>query len=240
MEHSQTPTQGTIVSDDKPNNAPAMTPSGLQAGGPGTDTGKNAEILLIEGLLSILQKLTEEKRHSRFKRFLNHGMTLLLVGGLLSGGVGSFLTYYYTKKAQALAADRSFSDELNKLRIQKVSEVWERIDQDRVRIEIMVNRISEADAGDKATQNDVLQQIEKLINTDRETVGQYHFWISQEMSDTLNRYLNATFFLVTKQILEPEADVESLAKDRDAARAHVEIERAKFLNSPKTSPCYLF
>jgi hypothetical protein len=167
-------------------------------------------------------------------------MTLLFAGFLLSAGLGGFFTYLYTQKAQDLAAERSFSDELNKLRIQKVAEVWERVDQDQIKIDTLVNHITDNNASDKATQNAVLQEIEKLIETDKETVGQYRFWISQETYDKLNRYLDATIFLITRQILEPEADIESLLRDREAARSDIESERAKFLNSRLPSRCYLF
>jgi hypothetical protein len=191
----------------------------------------DTDAAIVQRIFDILNKLTDEKPPLPwYKRFTVHPMTLLVIGSALTLGIGSWLTHYYARKAQEVAATRSFSDELNKLRIQKVGEVWERLDQDEVTIERLVNELANNNA-DEATQKTGLQQIRKLIETDKEIIAQHRFWLGKETYDKIQHYLDLTIFLLTRRILEPESDVESLVKDRDDARIDIESERVKFLKS---------
>jgi hypothetical protein len=194
---------------------------------PPSDASHGQDEAVVQELLDIIRKLTVEKPP---QSMLKHPMTLLLAGFIFSGLVGGGLTNYYTSKAQEVAATRSFSDELNKIRIQKVGEVWERLDQDEVTIANLVNELTD-NASDKAARNDALQQIVKLVDTDKSVIAQHRFWIGQETHDKMRQYLDATIFLITRQILEPEAtDIATLKQRRDNAKFDVEKERARFLH----------
>ena len=201
------------------------------ASSPSADQAVDGTDTMLQDLLETLNKLAAEKPPpSNFKRLITHPMLLLFLGSALTLGIGSWLTSYYTRKAQAIAAQRSFSDELNKIRIQKVGEVWERLDRDEVTIERLVNELTNNNV-DEATQKTGLQQIRKLIETDKEIIAEHRFWLGKEMYDKIQHYLDLTIFLLTRRILEPESDVESLVKARDDARLDIESERVKFLKS---------
>ena len=239
-------TQATIGTNSPLNNSSNSTSSDQSVSG----ASKGAESVFLRELIDIFHRMAEpmpkESRLRQFvtttKQFLSHPLFLLLVGSFLGVVVGGRLTYVYTRRAQEVAATRSFSDELNKLRIQKVGEVWEHLDQDEVAIERLINELTDNDA-DQATQKNVLEQLRKLIEADKEIIGQHRFWLGKATYDKIQHYLDITIILLTRKILEPESDVESLVKDRDAARSDIESERVKFLNSETVQVpdrCYLF
>ena len=223
---------GTANQANTPMRITSASSQSLNQAVDGTDT------TILRDLVKSLDKLaaeccklaTEKPPPSKFKRLISHPMLLLFLGSALTLGIGSWLTSYYTRKAQAIAAERSFSDELNKLRIQKVGEVWEHLDRDEVMIERLVNELTNNN-GDESTQKNGLQQIRKLIETDKEMIAQHRFWLGKETYDKIQHYLDLTIFLLTRRILEPESDVESLVRDRDNARIDIESERVKFLKS---------
>jgi len=242
---SQRSTQVANASNDKGDNSRRIASPSPQSGGQVPDGGRSTDVFVVEELLSILHKLTRDKPQQRwYKQLPTHPITLLLAGFVLSVLLGGFVTYLYTRKAQEVAATRSFSDELNKLRIQKVGEVWERLDQDEVKIETLVGQLVDIDDRHKSSQNDQLKQIEKVVEEDKEIIAQHRFWLGQLTYDRILHYLDATIFLLTRKILEPEAeDVESLTKARDAARIDIESERNKFLSAETAgvpNRCYLF
>jgi hypothetical protein len=166
-----------------------------------------------------------------WKRLATHPLFILLIGSAVSFFIGSRLTYEYTRKAQEISAERSFSDEMNRLRIQKVGEVWERLDEDEVAITNLVNELADKPAADKAARNAVLEQIARLIDTDKGVIAQHRFWLSQVTYDKMGQYPSANIFLLTREILDPEADdIPTLRKARDDAKTDIEKERARFLN----------
>lgn len=229
---SQRSTSGASVT-----NSPGTTPSRISS-----ISGSHAKHdidALVEELLKVVQGLAASTPPKplwkriliRLKQLIAHPLLLLLTGSALTFVIGSRLTYQYTRKAQELVAERSFSDELNKLRLQKVGAVWERLDQDDVAITSLVNELVDNGGADKAARNEVLQKIQKLIDTDKGVIAQHRFWLPPETSNKMQNYLDATIFLLNRKILEPEAaDIESLQKARNEAKSDVESERAKFLN----------
>jgi hypothetical protein len=89
---------------------------------------------------------------------------------------------------QELAATRSFSDELNKLRIQKVGEVWERLDED----EFAINQLLQAeDNKGGLSPDDKVTEVTKRIQNSRALVSKYRFWLGKRIFDSANEYLNA-------------------------------------------------
>jgi len=232
---SQRSTPGATGTANQANTPIRITPASSP---PANQAVDGADTTILQDLVKTLNHLNaecgklaaEKPPPSKLKRLITHPLLLLLLGSALTLGIGSWLTSYYTRKAQAIAAERSFSDELNKIRIQKVGQVWERLDQDEVAIERLVNELTNSNS-DEATQKTGLQQLRKLIETDKEVIAQHRFWLGKDTYDKIQHYLDLTIFLLTRRILEPESDVESLVKDRDNARLDIETERVKFLKS---------
>ena len=101
--------QGATATLNNANSPPATTAPSSQFG---SQTMNGADATFIQGLLNILHELAQEKpQKPGWKRFITHPLLLLFIGSALSLGIGSFLTYFYTRKAK-LPVAVTFSDPL--------------------------------------------------------------------------------------------------------------------------------
>jgi len=87
----------------------------------------------------ISKLLTEPKPAPWWKRMWMHPLASVIVGFICTGLIGFFLTDHYSNKQKDLEyqrsiylkdreRERSFADELNKVRVSKIGEVWEKVD----------------------------------------------------------------------------------------------------------------
>src|ERR1051326_5551011 len=128
----------------------------------------------ISQIKALISERAKKSKWQQFKASLvgvtTNAFFLLLVGFGLTTLVGTVLTNKYTTQQQELAASRSFSDELNKLRIQKVAEVWERLDEDEFMIDDLI-QATDQDNKEKGLTPDKLNDIIKRLQTDRAMVS---------------------------------------------------------------------
>lgn len=182
-----------------------------------------SQAFIIEEVMRKLQAILDQKpKEPRWKRFLIHPLVLLIVSAVLGGGI----TLVYSAKQNQLAAERSFSDELNKQRIQKRSEVWERLDEDEGAIERLLNQPDEPQNPDD--RNERAKQIEKLIQEDRRTVDKYRFWLGASHAK-IHEYLDASSLYAIQKILGEDDKVEALSKHREGLKSDLDKEREKSL-----------
>lgn len=178
---------------------------------------------IIEEVMRKLQAILDQKpKEPRWKRFLTHPLVLLIVSAVLGGAI----TLIYSTKQNQLAAERSFSDELNKQRIQKRSEVWERLDEDEGAIDRLLNQPDEPqNPNDK---NERAKQIEKLIQQDRRTVDKYRFWLGESHAK-IHEYLDASSLYAIQKLVGVDDTVEALSQHRKGLKSDLDKEREKSL-----------
>jgi hypothetical protein len=185
---------------------------------------------VIEEVMKKLQALLDQKpKESRWKRFVSDPLFLLIAGVLFTGFVGNRIALVYSTKQNELAAERSFSDELNKLRIQKHSEVWARLDEDEGAIERLLNQPDEPqNPNDK---NDRAKQIEQLIQQDRRTVDKARFWLGDQSHGKIHEYLDASSLYAIQKLMGSDDKLEALLQRRKAAKSDLDAERDKSLQA---------
>ena len=184
----------------------------------------------IQSLIEIIDKLTtrEDSEPHWVRRFLTHPLLLVIVGGAISAG----LTYYYTDKQKLIEHERSaqqaeltsqrgFIDELNKLRVQKVGEVWEQVDKNEVLIDGMLKKSADrrAPAGQKGQDVDA---ITNLIREDRVVVNKNRFWLGDEYYQKLQNYLDKNSDTALNVLLaHPDDDLTPLFDERKKAKLDI-------------------
>lgn len=190
------------------------------------------EIAQIKALVSErTQKSKWRKVGGVLIKFSTNPLTLLVVGFLLTGWGLSSLNNTYAKQQQELAAMRSFSDELNKLRIQKVGEVWERLDEDEFMIDEIIREATDEANKDKAATNQKLTEVIKRLQADRGLVTKYRFWLGKRVFDSANEYLNANIrYILRKLTGSSEEELKQYLEKRNAAKSDIDQVREQFLS----------
>lgn len=84
------------------------------------------KIVSDEILRAKIRKLIEDKPKNKWE-FLKHPLLTLIIGFALTTLVGTYLTNQYTAKQKDKERESSFQDEINKTRIAKIGEVWEKV-----------------------------------------------------------------------------------------------------------------
>lgn len=211
---------------------------------PRVELSKN---LVVEEVMIKLQSLLDQKpKETLIQRFSTHPLFLLLAGVALSGFIGGIIgtrvAHNYSIKQHEVAAERSFSDELNRLRIQKLSEVWERLDEDEGAIDRLLNQPD--DKQNPEERNLRAKEIDKLIQEDRRTVDRHRFWLGAQ-NPKIHWYLDTSSLYAIKKLIGSESDLETLLKQRKDAKSDIDSARDEFLKSSvdrakQANPCYLF
>ena len=176
--------------------------------------------------------LGEKPSASSLQSFLTHPLVITAVGFLLTGIVGGLLTYYYTLKQkdidyqraiqqQELASRRSFSDELNKIRIQKIGGVWERLDKNEVLLDALLEKADKASDSDEQRNRNV-DAINNLIREDRITVNENRYWLGEQNYDRLNDYLDKNARIVLNMLLARRGtDLSGIIEERKRAKQDI-------------------
>src|SRR6267142_1645438 len=103
----------------------------------GSATTDVSFVITGEALRSLIDERIDQKPKSKFHAMSNNPLMVGVVGvliGSISTAIYSsqqkFLEYKLSTQQQEAARRQSFSDEVEKLRIQKHGEMWERLDGD--------------------------------------------------------------------------------------------------------------
>jgi hypothetical protein len=223
-ENSPSPSGGGVITRDAVQNSQAST---------GSQSGQKVELsqgFIIEEVMRKLQALLDQKpKESKWKKLSTNPLVALTAGVILSGILGGAITLAYGARQNELAAERSFSDELNKLRIQKFSEVWERLDEDEGAIDRLINQPDDPrNAEDK---NERAKQVDKLIQQDRRTVDKYRFWLGDQNHAKIHRYLDASSLYAIRKLAGINDGLEALLEHRKTLKSDLDEERDKLLKS---------
>lgn len=156
-------------------------------------------------------------------------LALVVVGFLLSTIPGGLLTFYYGSLQQEIAARRSFSDEVNKIRLPKLGEVWERLDEDEFTINRLL-RTSEVPYADPGSKDKIVEEIRKLIGEDKALVSKHRFWLGEGLFRKTSDYLDMSIDYAVKKITAPPGtDLSELIRKRDNAKEDILKVRQMFL-----------
>jgi hypothetical protein len=174
----------------------------------------------VEHLSKAIEHLSVKKSSWRSTVLTHLAFPLLLV--VATGIVGAYLTDRYTRRQKdvdharseqqlLLASQRSFSDELNKQRIPKIGEVWERIDSNEVLLDNLWDKADKA--SDSNNQN--VEAINALIQEDRVITNKNRFWLGQQHYNEIQSYLDKNVQLALNMLLaRPGADLGAIVEER--------------------------
>src|SRR5882724_3043566 len=151
-------------------------------------------------LNDILRELKDQRpQSSRFHVVSNNPLIVGVVGILIGGVLTAFYTYQQKVLEYKLDTQKqerthllTFSDEVNKLRMQKIGEVWERLDQDEFTIDALLqdSKIERPTKPPDSKNTKRAIQITKLIHDDQALVGKYRFWLGEELFNKTENYLD--------------------------------------------------
>jgi hypothetical protein len=224
--------------------AQTPTASGLEDHIPGELVGAPVEDIqmLHSGISSLItdevlrhkiRTLIEEKpTPSKLQRFLTHQLFLTAIGFLLTGVIGGLLTYYYTLKQkdldyhrairqQELASQRGFSDELNKIRIQKIGEVWEQVDKNELLLDNMLEQTNKPFTSNNQ-KNQNVDAINNLIQEDRTIINKNRFWLGEQNYNRFQDYLDKNVRIALNMLLaRPGTDFSDIKEERKHAKQDI-------------------
>lgn len=185
-----------------------------------------------------IRTLIDEKvKPSKFQSISTHPLLIVVVSFILSIFIGGFLTHYYSLKQmelensrniqqQELARQRSFSDELNKIRIQKIGEVWEQLDKTEVDLDSLLDR---ANNGTNSNRKDV-DSIISLVKGDLAIINKNRFWLGEQTYNQIKDYLDINGrYALDKLLGQPGIDLSDSLKKREQAKQDILQIRRMFL-----------
>jgi len=220
----------------------------------GSATTDVSFVITGEALRSLIDERIDQKPKSKFHAMSNNPLMVGVVGvliGSISTAIYSsqqkFLEYKLSTQQQEAARRQSFSDEVEKLRIQKHGEMWERLDGDESTIESLLDDSASAGADNASVSNNQrVKDITKLIHDDKAIVSKYSFWLGEERFRRVTEYLELTAEYALNKLVGPsttdlsqlvkkrssvkhQADLDDLMKRRDAAKKDLLQFRRQFL-----------
>lgn len=190
-------------------------------------------VVTDEVLRQRIRVLIDEKpKPSTFQTISSNPLVLVLASFLLSVPIGAFLTYYYGKQQLELAARRSFSDELNKIRIQKLGEVWEHIDENELTIDHLLDDSLSARANpkDSSANDERGDKIRNLIEEDFAIISKNRFWLGELNYKRIRTYLDLNIKYALSKLLDPRGtDLSEVFQKREEAKQDILKTRSMFL-----------
>lgn len=192
-------------------------------------------VLTGEVLCALIDERIKSKS-SRLQKISNNALVVVLFGGVIT----ALLTYYYTSELknrdythsvqqqnldfarsvqqQELARQRSFLDEVNKVRVQKLGEVWEQIDKNEVILSSLLERANES--SNSKTEN--VDVINSLIQEGRVIVNKNRFWLGEQNHNQIQDYLDKNLQLARNMLLaRPGTDLSEIIKKREQAKQDI-------------------
>lgn len=180
-----------------------------------------------------VRELIARPKASKLQTIFNSTFTSIVVGFVLTGLIGSYLTASYSKEQQKVAAQRSFSDELNKIRIQRIGDMWQRIYENELAADDLVEESVEAfrlkSPNDNAVENAKrVEQIQGLNHESLKAISSNRFWLGEADYNTVRHYLDLNIHYDMEKIIGKGDDPDLLGQ-REKAKQDVLHLRQSFL-----------
>jgi hypothetical protein len=188
----------------------------------------SADVISDEVLRHRIRELIPEKtKQCKIRRAINHSLFALLVQFILTTLAGTLIVYYFNSQQQAAAARRSFVDEMNKMRVQRIGEVWEHLDVNEFLIDkILANNSRQGNNTDKD-----VEEIHRLIDDDLAIISKNRFWLGDDRYSRIRTYLdlNIQYALNQLMVTTPGIDLTDLHTKRERAKQDILRIRNIFL-----------
>jgi len=196
----------------------------------------------------ISQFIGEPTPKSWWKRTSTHPLTITLVGFFLTSIIGFFLTYYYnnkqkeidrsmTERQNSLARERSFADEINKIRVGKIGEVWEKVDLYEASVRPIMKKTSLLPDGIIKIEGDAKKDFEELykkfedaeeLNAQLSSILERNrFWLGKRLYKEIKKYARTSYQYFFK--LKSLENVHELKRERRLSRTELNQIRDKML-----------
>jgi hypothetical protein len=174
----------------------------------------------------IRELIADKPPLSLARRIIEHPLFGTFVQFVLTGVLSVVIVALVNAHLQRLSARRSFSDELNKMRVQRFGEVWERLDEN----EFLIDRIlDDSSRQDSNTDQDV-QDIHKLIHEDLAIISKNRFWLGDDVYLKIRTYLDLNIqYALNKLIVTSGTDLTDLVAKRDRAKQDIQRIKSMFL-----------
>lgn len=148
------------------------------------------------------------------------------------------LEYQRNLQLQELVRERSFSDELNKMRIQRIGEVWETIDKTEADLDDILdraNRESSLELFNPKT-NEYVDRIISLVRDEKTTIAKNRFWLGDRIYNQIRVYLDINGkYTIDKLIGKSGVDLSDIVKRREMAKQDITQIRSMFLSGEMIS-----
>jgi hypothetical protein len=180
-----------------------------------------SSVITDEVLRQRIRTLMGEKPEPHWlKRLLSHSLFALLISSALTV-YGVILTNYYTRRQQEVASRRSFSDELNKIRIQKIGEVWEQIDKNEISIDDLLENAKNSPDSDNQ-KDQYVAAINKLFQEDRVIISKNRFWLGEHYHNKIKEHLGENVRLALNILLAQRGtDLSDLIEKRERTKQDI-------------------
>jgi hypothetical protein len=194
-----------------------------------------SSVITDEVLRNRIRVLIDEEKKPKpsiWQRFSTHPLTIVFLSFLLSIPLGGFLTNHYTNKQQELMRQRSFSDELNKIRIQKIGEVWEQIDRTESDVDLLLERVNKASAlkTPRAEIEKDIDNITSLVKEELAIINKNRFWLGEQTYNQIEEYLHITGSYTLDRLMgDSGIDLSETLKKRVQAKQDILKIRSMFL-----------
>jgi len=180
--------------------------------------------------------MEEKSSRSRIQSFSNNGLVVVIASGLIV----TFLTNRYAlrlkdvdyDRASKMAREQSLSEELNKIRMHKIGEVWEQIDENEVALDNLFNQVTTAPGPNKTR----FTQTNQVITKDIVVINRNRFWLGEAAYDQLLTYLKISSEILQVSFLgKPGMDLSKIREKREAAKQDINKMRNMFSNAESPS-----
>lgn len=207
----------------------------------GEPIGSNFLIRITDEVLRhrIRTLMDEKPRSSTLHAVSTHPLVVVVVGGL----IGVLLTQYYASlqkdleynrsiQQQEISRQRSFSDEVNKIRVQKVGEVWEQVDKNEVVLGSLLEKAKTL-SNSNNQKNENIDVINSLIEKDRLIINQNRFWLGEQNYNEMKNYLDRNVQFAVNMLLAPRGtDLSEIIEKREQAKQSIfQIRKVMLLES---------
>jgi len=177
--------------------------------------------------------ISEPETESRISRFSHNPLVIMIVAFFLIAVIGIRLINYQ-RRLTPYASNRQTLDEINRIRVSKIGEVWAKADLYEAELESLVQSVSAGPTGSRITEGPTEDLREKYGRVERlylelsEVLAGNRFWLGEQIYEGVQHYTDATYraFLGFKS----EQKFREMEEKRRQARAELNQLRDKIFN----------
>lgn len=133
--------------------------------------------------------------------------------------------------------ERAFAAETNRIRIQKIGEVWEEIDRTESKVDTISEQLGKSRGRPAAEVQQEIKNIRDLISAQGAVINKNRFWLGEEIYNQIREYLEIQgTYTVDRLLGKPEDLLSEAKKKRGQAKQNILEIRRSMLSEPTTAP----